>query len=55
MPRPRSEGKKTKRPIVQYTHDNETRVNNPPVGLVDAESDADICEKPQQVLDLLQS
>jgi adenine-specific DNA-methyltransferase len=40
MPRPRSEGKKAKRPIAQYTHDNETRVNNPPVGLVDAESDA---------------
>jgi len=40
MPRPRSEGKKAKRPIVQYTHDKETRVNNPPVGLVDAESDA---------------
>jgi len=40
MPRPRSEGKKAKRPIAQYTHDKETRVNNPPVGLVDAESDA---------------
>ena len=40
MPRPRSDGKKAKRPIVQYTHDTETRVNNPPVGLVDAESDA---------------
>lgn len=29
-----------KRPIVQYTHDNESRVNNPPVGLVDAASDS---------------
>ncbi len=29
-----------KRPIVQYTHDTESRVNNPPVGLVDAASDS---------------
>ena len=91
MPRPRSEGKKAKLPIVQYTHDKETRVNNPPVGPVDADpgpflevkgqmnesalakrAAADewveavnasgrfgkwicgICEKPQQVLDLLE-
>ena len=31
-----------KRPIVQYTHDAETRVNNPPVGLVDSASDAPV-------------
>ena len=29
-----------KRPIVQYMHEKETRVNNPPVGLVDAASDS---------------
>jgi adenine-specific DNA-methyltransferase len=29
-----------KRPIEQYTHDQETRINNPPVGLVDAASDS---------------
>ncbi len=29
-----------KRPIVQYMHEKESRVNNPPVGLVDAASDS---------------
>ncbi len=31
-----------KRPITQYTHDAETRVNNSPVGLVDSASDAPV-------------
>ena len=43
MPRPRKAKSNAprgeKRPIAQYTHDAETRVNNPPVGLVDAASD----------------
>ena len=42
MPRPRkatTTPRGEKRPVVQYTHDTETRVNNPPVGLVDAASD----------------
>lgn len=47
MPRPRKTSAPPpaskpsgKRPIVQYTHENESRVNNPPVGLVDTASDA---------------
>ena len=44
MPRPRKATATPalasgKRPIVQYTHDKESRINNPPVGLVDAASD----------------
>jgi adenine-specific DNA-methyltransferase len=31
---------KKKRPVEQYEHKTKTRVNNPPVGLVDAKSDA---------------
>src|SRR5271170_1672386 len=31
---------KKKRPVEQYEHKAKTRVNNPPVGLVDAKSDA---------------
>lgn len=45
MPRPRKSTKDPatgKRPIAQYTHDTETRVNNPPVGLVDSASDAPV-------------
>ena len=45
MPRPRKSAKDSatgKRPITQYTHDAETRVNNPPVGLVDSASDAPV-------------
>lgn len=45
MPRPRKPAKDSatgKRPIAQYTHDAETRVNNPPVGLVDSASDAPV-------------
>lgn len=30
-----------KRPIVQYTHDDKKRLNNPPVGLVDTGTDSD--------------
>lgn len=41
MPRARkSTTTSGKRPIVQYTHEQETRVNNPPVGLVDSASDS---------------
>jgi len=48
MPRPRKTAASNggspkpsgKRPIVQYTHEKESRVNNPPVGLVDAASDS---------------
>ncbi len=41
MPRARkSTSTPGKRPIVQYTHEKETRVNNPPVGLVDSASDS---------------
>ena len=45
MPPPRKSSSKAspsggKRPIVQYTHDKESRVNNPPVGLVDSANDS---------------
>ncbi|MCX6865273.1 MAG: site-specific DNA-methyltransferase [Verrucomicrobia bacterium] len=44
MPRPRKSASTAapggKRPIAQYTHEKESRVNNPPVGLVDAASDS---------------
>lgn len=39
MPRPKKSSDapsvRGKRPIEQYIHDQETRINNPPVGLVD--------------------
>jgi len=40
MPRPRGTGgKPAKRPIEQYEHKNKQRMNNPPAGLVTAETD----------------
>ena len=40
MPRPRGTGgRPTKRPIEQYEHKDKQRMNNPPVGLVTAETD----------------
>jgi adenine-specific DNA-methyltransferase len=36
----KSSGNSKKRPVEQYDHKREKRANNPPVGLVDAESDA---------------
>jgi adenine-specific DNA-methyltransferase len=40
MPRPRGTGgKPPKRPIEQYEHKNKQRMNNPPAGLVTAETD----------------
>jgi adenine-specific DNA-methyltransferase len=43
MPRSRStspRGKKpSRKPIEQYEHEGETRLNNPPVGLVNPEND----------------
>lgn len=36
---PNSPPARGKRAIEQYTHDQETRVNNPPVGLVDTDYD----------------
>lgn len=44
-PRRREPGGSGKRPIAQYTHDKETRVNNPPVGLVDSASDAPVANE----------
>ncbi len=34
-----------KKPIESYSHTGEERTNNPPVGLVSAESDPDLSEK----------
>ena len=34
-----------KKPIESYSHTGEERANNPPVGLVSAESDPDLPEK----------
>ena len=40
MPRPKGTGgKPPKRPIEQYEHKNKQRMNNPPAGLVTAETD----------------
>ncbi len=37
-----------KRPIVQYTHDDKERLNNPPVGLVDTGTDSDATSPKKQ-------
>ncbi|MBI5637233.1 MAG: site-specific DNA-methyltransferase [Nitrospinae bacterium] len=37
-----------KRPIVQYTHDDKERLNNPPVGLVDSGTDSDAASPKKQ-------
>lgn len=37
-----------KRPIVQYTHDDKERLNNPPVGLVDSGTDSDATSPKKQ-------
>ena len=39
MPR-RNETNPNKRPVEQYDHKDKKRLNNPPVGLVDASTDA---------------
>ena len=36
----KSSGMTKKRPVEQYDHKGKKRINNPPVGLVDAKSDA---------------
>ena len=36
---------KKKKPIESYSHTDKERVNNPPVGLVSAESDPDLPKK----------
>jgi adenine-specific DNA-methyltransferase len=49
MPRSKSpdtaKRKSSKKPIEQYEHTHETRVNNPPVGLVKPENDPDAGKK----------
>lgn len=39
MPRGKTSGKPTKRPIERYEHSDKKRINNPPVGLVTPETD----------------
>lgn len=45
---PRGRSKSAKKPIEQYEHTHETRVNNPPVGLVRPENDPDSGKKSYQ-------
>jgi len=52
MPRGKTSGKPTKRPIERYEHTGKKRVNNPPVGLVTPETDPPL--PAQEIYDYLQ-